>query len=233
MSRPVEPVYLVAGCRPWNRRVFDERLSGMPGRWHFVQEREQLTVEAVRQIDPLYLFFLHWSWLVPNEIVGAWECICFHMTDLPYGRGGTPLQNLILRGHSRTRLTAFRMTGELDAGPVYFKEALSLEGSAQEIYHRASELAADMIHRILLEKPTPSPQEGDVLQFRRRTPDESAIPPLSSVGDLYDYVRMLDAEGYPRAYIELEGFRYEFSNARLSGEELRADVRVTHIGEID
>ncbi len=25
------------------------------------------------------------------------ECVCFHMTDVPYGRGGSPLQNLIIR----------------------------------------------------------------------------------------------------------------------------------------
>jgi methionyl-tRNA formyltransferase len=125
------------------------------------------------------------------------------------------------------------MTGEIDAGPVYLKEELSLEGPAQEIYLRASELAARMIQRILLEKPTPRPQEGDIVEFRRRTPEESAIPPLHSLGALYDYVRMLDAEGYPRAYIELEGLRYEFSNARLSGKQLRADVRVTTTEEID
>lgn len=233
MSRPPEPSYLVAGCRPWSRLVFDENLSSLPGRWHFVPNREALTVEAVQSIDPRYLFFLHWSWLVPDEVVDGWECVCFHMTDLPYGRGGSPLQNLIVRGHLQTRLTAFRMTAEIDAGPIYLKEDLSLAGSAQEIYTRSSGLAARMIQRILLENPTPYPQEGDVIEFRRRTPDESAIPPLPSGAALYDFVRMLDAEGYPRAYIELAGFRYEFSNAKLSGEQLRTDVHITATEEID
>ncbi len=37
-----------------------------------------------------------------------------HMTDVPYGRGGSPLQNLIARGHTSTKLTAMRMTAEVD-----------------------------------------------------------------------------------------------------------------------
>jgi len=55
------------------------------------------------------------------------------MTYMPYGRGGSPLQNLIVRGYRHTKLTALRMVEEFDAGPVYLKEDLCLEGNAEEI----------------------------------------------------------------------------------------------------
>lgn len=32
----------------------------------------------------------------------------FHMTNFPYGRGGSPLQNLMKRGHHTTTITALR-----------------------------------------------------------------------------------------------------------------------------
>lgn len=105
--------------------------------------------------NPKYIFFLHWSWKVPLEIINNYECVCFHMTDVPYGRGGSPLQNLVVRGHRRTKLTALRMTEDFDAGPVYLKKDLTLGGNAEEIYIRACYLSAEMIHRIVLEHPKP------------------------------------------------------------------------------
>jgi methionyl-tRNA formyltransferase len=229
MNSSDDRIYLVAGSKPWNRRVFDEEISHYPGRWIFVGEREQLSPALVEQSKPRYIFFLHWSWIVPNEIVERYECVCFHMADVPYGRGGSPLQNLIVRGHRHTKLTVLRMVAELDAGPVYAKEDLSLEGNAEEIYIRASYLSAKMIRRIVEECPEPVPQTGEPTIFKRRKPSESRIPPLDSLQALYDHIRMLDAEGYPYAFIEHAGFRYEFRRAALYDGHMVADVAITPI----
>ncbi len=218
--------YIVAGCRPWNRAVFESAIAHYPGEWSFVSEKEELSASNVRRVDPRYIFFLHWSWLVPDEVVNNYECVCFHMTDLPYGRGGSPLQNLIIRGHAETKLTAFRMVPELDAGPIYCKESMSLKGSAGEIYRRASELSAGMIKKILQEEPVPIPQQGEIVEFKRRRPDESRIERPESTMALHDFIRMLDAEGYPRAYLVHAGLRFEFSNSRLVNGKVEADVTI-------
>jgi len=217
---------LVLGTRPWNLRVFDEIISRFPGTWRYFGVERPLTIEAVREIHPRYLFFLHWSSRVPREVFSEYECVAFHLTDLPYGRGGSPLQNLISRGHRATKLTAFRMVEELDAGPVYLKEDLSLEGSAEEIFLRSSELSARMIRRFLEEKPAPAPQLGQPTAFKRRSPAESLIPELGTLARLHDFVRMLDAEGYPPAFLEHQGFRYEFSRAVLKDGRVLADVTI-------
>jgi methionyl-tRNA formyltransferase len=221
--------YLVLGCKPWNRRVFEETAGKFEGQWCYVGAPEQLTVEAVRQFGPRYLFFLHWSWKVPKEIVEEFECVCFHMTDVPYGRGGSPLQNLILRGHRETRLSALRMVPEFDAGPVYLKCPLSLEGSAEEIYLRATRLSMSMIERIMREQPSPVPQSGEVVNFKRRTPQESEIGAPRALQELYDFIRMLDSEGYPRAFIEHHGFRFEFGGAMLREGRVDANVKITSL----
>jgi methionyl-tRNA formyltransferase len=228
----VNSTYLVAGCKSWNRRIFDEVISQYPGDWHFIQEHEQLTLDKVRSLNPRYIFFLHWSWKVPSKIVGEYECVCFHMTDVPYGRGGSPLQNLIVRGHKHTKLTALRMVDELDAGPVYLKEDLSIEsGTAEEIYTRATYKAAEMIRRIIAEEMKPVPQRGKVTVFKRRRPEESEIPELETPQQLYDFIRMLDAEGYPRAFIKWRGFRFEFSKALLYNGQVVANVEITKADE--
>jgi methionyl-tRNA formyltransferase len=221
--------YIVAGTKTWNRRIFDEKIYHFQGNWVFIDTKDDLTFENVKKYNPRYIFFLHWSWKVPKEIICKYECVCFHMADVPYGRGGSPLQNLIIRGYHKTKLTALRMVEKLDAGPVYFKEDLSLEGNAEEIYIRSSYLSAQMIRRIIEENPQPTPQEGEPIIFKRRKPSESQIPQLTPIQALYDFIRMLDAEGYPQAYLEHAGFRYEFRRAALYDGKVVADVTISPI----
>ncbi len=218
--------YIVCGSKPWNRAVFDRQIRTLPGNWHFFGKREELAPEAVAALRPKALFFLHWSWKVPREITEKYQCINFHMTDVPFGRGGSPLQNLILRSHRSTRLSALRMTDAMDAGPVYLKEDLSLRGPAREILERSSALAAAMIARIVREQPSPIPQEGTVVTFERRTPAQSVIPSGLTLPQLYDFIRMLDCEGYPPAFLEHGGYRYEFTNAAGGKGSLEARVRI-------
>ena len=222
--------YLVAGAKPWNERIFREAISHLPGEWHYVGDRGDLE-DAVLSHRPRYTFFLHWSWIVPPKVLGATECVCFHMTDVPYGRGGSPLQNLIVRGHDRTHLTALRMVDEVDAGPIYMKRELDLQGTAEEIYVRATTLAAEMIGEIVRDEPEPTPQEGEVTPFIRRRPEDSELPALESLDAVYDFIRMLDAEGYPHAYLDHAGYRYAFTRAVRYDERVVADVTITAIPE--
>jgi methionyl-tRNA formyltransferase len=208
--------YVVCTVKPWNVEAFRERTPALAGSWHLIEDPADLSLHAIQRIAPRYLFFPHWSWKVPPEITERYECVCFHMTDVPYGRGGSPLQNLILRGHSLTMLSALQMTDQLDAGPIYGKRALSLTGRAEEIFGRAAGLTYDLIDEIVTKEPVPIAQAGEVVSFRRRTPDESVLPKGGSASELYDFIRMLDAPTYPKAFIETGDWRIEFDQARLA-----------------
>jgi methionyl-tRNA formyltransferase len=188
--------------------------------------RDELTLERLKQVQPALVFFPHWSWLIPDEIHSQFECVVFHMTDLPYGRGGSPLQNLIARGHKETQLSALRVTSELDAGPVYMKRPLSLTGTAEEILRRAAALMEEMIVEIVENRPKPAPQQGDVVLFKRRRPEDGNLAPLQEPERVYDFIRMLDADGYPRAFMEIGQWHLEFSDARLDGELVEAKVHI-------
>ena len=60
-----------------------------------VRDQESLEFLKLSKFSPHYIFFPHWSWLIPEEIYQNFECVIFHMTNLPYGRGGSPLHYLI------------------------------------------------------------------------------------------------------------------------------------------
>ncbi len=218
--------YIVAAIGDWNKALFDEYVAKLSGSWNYVSTPTELKAELTAGFDPEYIFFPHWRWIVPVDILTNYECICFHMTDVPYGRGGSPLQNLIVRGHKHTVLTALQMEKGLDTGPVYLKESLSLEGSAEVIYNRASQTAWDMIAKIIANQIHPIPQQGVTVTFQRRTPEQSEIPNDLTSEQLYDYIRMLDAPGYPKAFMDKDLYQLEFDQAELIENTVIARVKI-------
>jgi methionyl-tRNA formyltransferase len=219
--------YIVATVKPWNIDAYHRNLTTLmkKGRWHLVTTPESLQAN-VDALSPRYIFFPHWSWKVPEEITDKFECVCFHMTDVPYGRGGSPLQNLILLGHTSTKLSALKMERELDAGPVYRKLDLLLQGSAQDIYQDVAQKIYAMIVDIIESEPLPVSQQGEIVTFDRRTEKQSELPASGTLEELYDHIRMLDAETYPHAYIQYGDFRIEFTEANLVNKQLSCSVSI-------
>ncbi|MDG4717676.1 MULTISPECIES: formyltransferase family protein [Thalassospira] len=220
--------YIIATTKTWNLAQFEAARQRLPGRWTLFTSPDDLTFEVLNNLKPRYIFFPHWSWIVPKDIVDNFECVLFHMTDLPFGRGGSPLQNLIVRGNTSTKLTALRMTTELDAGPIYLKSELSLEGRAKDIFVRASAMCFDMIEDIVTQQPEPYPQSGQVTVFNRRTPAESSLPLTGTIQGLFDHIRMLDAPSYPNAYLEYGDWKIEFTDSVISDQgSLKARVTIS------
>ena len=84
-----------------------------------ITDNLKFKLDEIRRINPEYIFFPHWSYIIPKEIFSNYQCIVFHMTDLPYGRGGSPLQNLILAGKKKTKISAIDVVEEIDAGDIF------------------------------------------------------------------------------------------------------------------
>ncbi|PKM94930.1 MAG: methionyl-tRNA formyltransferase [Firmicutes bacterium HGW-Firmicutes-1] len=197
---------------------------------HIIDNKEELNYQKLQELDPEYIFFTHWSWMIPKEIYEAFTCVVFHMTDLPFGRGGSPLQNLIANGIRDTKISALKVDGGLDAGPIYIKETLNLNGTAEEIFIRASNtIFREMIPKILDNKLLPVEQNGEAVVFKRRKIEDGEITDDFNLEKIYDYIRMLDGEGYPKAYINFGGLRLEFSRASLKNGKIIADVEIKEV----
>jgi methionyl-tRNA formyltransferase len=113
------------------------------------------------------------------------------------------------------------MKAGFDDGDIYIQRDLSLSGSAHEIFIRMSKLTTSMIQEMIMNWPTPVPQVGEAVTFRRRTPEQSRLDGACNLTKVYDHIRMLDAPGYPKAFIDIEGMRIEFSNAELQDGAVR------------
>lgn len=220
--------YILLSSKTWHNDLYRNLLERKSEAWTRISKKEDFSIEKLRAIKPDRIFIPHWSYLIPVEIFETFECIVFHMTDLPYGRGGSPLQNLIVRGHQETKISAIRVDEGIDTGKLYLKAPLSLLGSAQEIFLRSSEIIESMIKTIIEEEPQPIEQKGEPVIFKRRKPEDGNISNLKDLEKVYDYIRMLDCEGYPPAFLDTEKFRFQFSRATLSADKsISADVRIT------
>lgn len=217
---------IIVSNKEWHSKYIKEIATRTNKDVIYIDNKECITYDYLHKLQPEWVFFPHWSYIIPAEVYENMNCVIFHMTDLPFGRGGSPLQNLIARGIYETKLSALKCTAQLDAGDIYIKSPLSLWGTAEEIYLRAAELTKEMIIQIVKEKPQLHKQQGEPVVFQRRKPSEGDIGKLESLSKVFDYIRMLDADTYPPAFLDKNNLHIEFTRASLKDGHILADAKI-------
>lgn len=225
---------IICTIKDWNIKKFYKIKEDLKNsfEFHLIDSKDKLSYEFIKKINPKYIFFPHWSWIIPENIHKNFECILFHMTDLPFGRGGSPMQNLIINKIYKTKISAIKVTKNIDEGDIYIKEPLDISiGSAEENFIKMSNIIFDvMIPEILKNSPIAVKQSGNITYFKRRTKEQSDIKSIEnlSLNKLYDFIRMLDADGYPKAYIKLDKLKIEFSEVHFKSDKLTGRFEVKY-----
>ncbi len=217
--------YVIASSKEWFGKA--EKSSEFLGiEFISIKNKDELTLQNLSKINPRFVFFPHWNWIVPKEIYEAYECVVFHTAPLPYGRGGSPIQNLIVRNIENAPVCALRMNEVLDGGPIYGSIEISLAGTCEEIFKRIAEAVQALIVDIIKNEPKPIEQKGEPIYFNRRKPSENKLPESASLTEIYNRIRMLDAAEYPKAFIEYGDFIIEFTNANNLTDSVAATVQI-------
>lgn len=192
-----------------------------------IRKKSDLTLSLLRKFQPDLIFFPHWNWIVEKEIFNEFKCIVFHTAPLPYGRGGSPIQNLIQRGHTASPVCAIAMSDGIDSGPIYDQEEISLDGSLSEIFKRLGCAVNEMMRRLIQHLPEPIEQAGEAIIFKRLGHKDNEISFDLDFEEFYNAVRMLDDSSYPSAYLKMENLVIEFSEIDRSCNELFCRVRIS------
>ena len=144
-----------------------------------ITSKNELKYNKIKKINPALIFFPDWSWKVPDKIVSNYTCVCFHEAPLPKFRGGSPIQNQIICGITKTKTTAFVMNDKIDAGDILLQKDLSLDGSIEEIFSRMYENDFSMILKIIHGNYKRRKQTGKPTTFSRRKPKDSKLKDLN------------------------------------------------------
>lgn len=134
-----------------------------------------------------------------------------HESDLPGGRGWSPVTWQVLEGKNRIPVCLFEAADAVDAGPLYLKGYMELEGHelVEGIRKKQAEETFGLIRKFLEVYPgiKPKPQEGEGSAYRKRTPADSRLDPKKSIAEQFNLLRVVDNDRYP-AFFEYRGCKY-------------------------
>ena len=180
-----------------------------------INNNHKLNYQFLKKNKIKYIFFPHWSYKIPKLIYQNFECIVFHTGNLPKHRGGSPIQNLILKGYKKSYVNAIKVENNIDAGPIYIKKKINLDGNLEKIFFEISKKIILMINQITSKKIKPKKQSGKISYLKRLNENQSLIgKEIKSISKFYDKIRMLDDEEYPRAHLIYNDFNLFFKNAK-------------------
>ncbi len=165
---------------------------------------------AVREGDAA--FFLGCSRIVPPGVLARNPLnLVVHGSDLPRGRGFSPIPWQVLEGRNRIPIVLFRAEEALDSGPIYFRDAIELDGTEllDEIRAKTWGKIEALIRKFLgtHRSVTPVPQQGEPSYYPKRGRKDDELDPERSLASQFDHLRIVDNERYP-AWFTYRGQRY-------------------------
>ena len=111
---------LLCFYRDWGARISDTLIERLSKKYEFYTARHTRELEALNSsVNFDLIFFIGWSWIIEKKILDSSFCICMHPSPLPRYKGGSPIQNQIIKGEKESAVSFFKMTEKIDAGPHY------------------------------------------------------------------------------------------------------------------
>lgn len=137
--------------------------------------------------------------------------LVIHESDLPLGKGWSPLTWQVLEGKNEIPVTLFEAAESVDAGEIYAKEYIKLNGSEllPEIKDQQGKITIKLILSFLKNFPMKGKKQvGEETFYDRRKAEDSELDINKSIADQFNLLRVCDNERYP-AYFSYRGSEYK------------------------
>ena len=162
-----------------------------------------------------FCFYLSFSKVVSKSSLNLFRHnVVVHSSDLPEGRGWSPLTWQILEGKSEIPTVLFEASEIVDSGKIYLKQTIKFEGHEliDEMRDAQGRLIVTMVKNFVGGYPESLvkgiEQSGKGSYYPRRRPVDSKVDPDLSLRQVFRQLRVADNESYP-AFFELNGYKYE------------------------
>jgi len=168
-------------------------------------------------------FYLGCVRITPKEVLARnRRNLVVHASDLPMGRGFSPMTWLVLEGESEIPVCLLEAADEVDAGAVIYRSHISLRGTEliDELRAMLGEMHVDLCLRYLNETQPPEgvDQQGVPTYYPRRRPLDSRLDPAKSIAEQFNLLRVVDNDRYP-AFFEYLGQRYRLKIEKVPEDE--------------
>nr|VFJ52782.1 MAG: Formyl transferase [Candidatus Kentron sp. FM]VFJ57299.1 MAG: Formyl transferase [Candidatus Kentron sp. FM]VFK08929.1 MAG: Formyl transferase [Candidatus Kentron sp. FM] len=161
-----------------------------------------------------FCFYLGCGQIVPPAVLARFRNNpVVHASDLPQGKGWSPLTWQILEGKNRIPVTLFEAVKKIDSGVIYAQEWLEFEGHEllDELRAKLAYTTLSLCRQFITDYPgilaRARRQEGEENFYPRRKPADSRLDPMRSLAEQFQLLRVVDNVNYP-AFFEWKGNRY-------------------------
>lgn len=128
-----------------------------------------------------------------------------HESNLPEGKGWSPLTWQVLEGKTKIPVTLFEATKKVDSGQIYLQEFINLNGDELliDIKHQQGKITIKLILDFLKKftNITGKPQIGIESFYGKRTYIDSQLDIDKTIKDQFNLLRVCDNERYPAFFI--------------------------------
>lgn len=183
--------------------------------------------------------------LAPPEVLERFQHnLVVRESDLPPGRGWSPLSRQIIEGASDIAVTIFEAESSADSGVIYAQEWLHFDGTEFLSKLRSAQAVATIgLCRNLVARYPQSvmrgrPQVGPATRYRRGMPADGALDPNLTLADQFDLLRTIDDDRYP-ATLEMRGdvlnlhpFSYRIETAAVTASATSLTFASSSVGYI-
>jgi len=188
--------------------------------------RDAAILDSFRDEKPFCFIVVDFSQIIGEPFLSMPEpgCLNIHPSLLPEYRGAAPIQRAIMNGEKETGVTVFRLSSEVDAGPVLLASRVGIGEEdtfgdlAETLAVEGSRLAVEGLS--LFEKGRISFREqehGRATFAPKVTRQETVIRWEKNSREVHDLVRSLNP--YPGSHFDFRGKRTKLWRTRLREDE--------------
>jgi len=175
-------------------------------------KKAQFIADSTEIVESDFLFLLGCEKVLGSSArAKAGLALVVHESNLPEGRGWSPVTWQILQGRTQFKMTLLEAVDEVDAGAIYIQDDLVFQG--HELIDEIREIQGSKTIQIILrflarpEDYAPRPQSGEPTFYPRRRPEDSKIDIYQSLEQQFNLLRVCDFDRYP-AFFDHLGYRY-------------------------
>lgn len=134
-----------------------------------------------------------------------------HESELPRGKGWSPVTWQVLEGKNLIPITLFEATERVDSGDIYLQQFIFLDGTELlgEIKHKQGMYTKKLVLEFIKRYPNikGKPQKGNESFYPKRRPEDSQLDVNKTFKEQFDLLRVVDNERYP-AYFMINEKKY-------------------------
>jgi len=161
-----------------------------------------------------FCFLLGCGQLVPSATRALFKHnLVVHESDLPKGKGWSPLTWQILEGKNRIPITLIEADEKVDSGIIYAQSQIEFSGHdlVDELRSAQAESTLNLCKHFIKSYPEiifqAREQKGKESFYPRRRPEDSRLDPDKTIRDQFNLLRVVDNETYP-GWFDMHGQIY-------------------------